>query len=211
MRLLAVFIMFFLATPINAKAEASSEQASQPKASGMIYATVKVSDDLKTEFLDGPNSELPDDIITKISPLLMTKARDTHAAMPADDGIYRVAVDWKIVSVDGQDQMKFEYRNAEPYPIRKVEPVYSLRNSTTPVEIVYRVDVATDGSVTGVSRDAGSSGNTDLYRAGREAIKRWKFFPRYKDGVAVAGDVQIPLTFNDPTDLRLEVPQVHGL
>lgn len=213
MRLTAIFIMVFLALPVHAQEEADSAEASQPKARGMIYATLKISDDSKTEFVDGPKSELPETIIAQVSPALMTKARQTHGATPAEDGIYRLAIEWRIVSVNGQDQMKFDYSNSEPYPVLKLEPEYTRRHATTSIEIVYRVGVAPDGSVTDVVRDDGLSGHTDLYHAGRTAIKRWKFSPQYKDGVAVAGDVQIPLVFGDDPSFenQMDVPRAHGL
>ncbi len=213
MRFVAIFIMLFLAFPANATEEAESAQASQPKAQGTIYATLEVADDLKTEFLDGPNSELPDEIIAQVSPSMMAKARDTHRATPAEDGIYRIAIDWKIVSVNGQDQMKFEYSNSEPFPILRIEPEYSQRHATTPVEIVYRVGVAPDGSATEISRKAGSTGNASLYHAGRTALKRWKFSPQYKDGVAVAGEISLPLVFNNNNNFedQIDVPKAHGL
>ncbi len=209
MRLTAVFIMLFLAVPVNAEEETSA-QANEPTAQGMIYATVQIAEDMKAEFVDGPNSELPADIVAKVSPSLMTKARNAHMAAPTDDGIYRVAIDWKVVSDNGQDQMKFGYSNSDAFPVRKVEPVYSQQNFTTPVEIVYRISVAADGSVTEVNRSAESGGNMDLYRAGRNALKQWEFSPRYKDGIAVATDMDFPLVFELKAD-EAHGPQMHGL
>lgn len=211
MRTIAVLIMLFLASPASAAQETGNEQASEPRARGMIYATLQVADDSKVAFLDGPNSGLPEDIIEKISPSLMAKAREAHAATPAEDGMYRVAIDWKIVSVNGQDQMTFEFSNSEPFPIRKVAPVFQRRNATVPVEIVYRIGVAADGTVTDVSRDDGASGDPDLYRAGLRALKQWTFSPRYKDGVAVAGELRFPLVFDLTAETQVHGPQTHGL
>ncbi len=211
MRMVAVLILRFLSVPVNAEQEPGSEQASQAKAHGMVYATAKVADDLKTEFLDGPNSELPDTVIAKLSPSLMAKARKAHAAAPAEDGIYRVAIDWKVISVNGQDQMKFEFSNSEPFPIRKVKPVYRRQNATMSVEIVYRIGVAPDGTVTDISRDDGSSGDPDLFRAGRKALKQWTFSPRYKNGVAVADELRFPLVFDLTAETEVYGAQSHGL
>src|SRR5690606_21931204 len=137
--------------------------------------------------------------------------REAHKAAPAEDGIYRVAIDWKIIAVNGQDQMKFAYSNAEPFPVLQIMPEYTRRHATKPIEIVYRVAVAPDGSVTDVNRDDGNSGNTDLYHAGRTALKKWKFSPRYKDGVAVSGDLPVPLVFNDLENFedQIDVPKGH--
>lgn len=211
MRLITVLAMFFLTLPASGMEDAGTEQADQPKAQGMIYATVKVADDLKTEFLDGPNSELPAEIVAKVSPSLMTRARQAHSASPVEDGVYRVAIDWNIVSVDGQEQMKFAFSNAQAFPVRQVKPVFRRQNSTQPVEITYRIGVAADGSVTGVERDDESSGNPDLYRAGREALKQWQFSPRYQDGIAVAEEIRYPLTFDLTAEQEAVGPQMRGL
>lgn len=200
MRLMAIFsILFLLAAAVNAK-----EETGEPRAQGTIYATLEIADDLKAEFVHGPESELPEDIITKLSPLFVAKAREAHTKAPAEDGIYRVAIDWKIVTVGGQEQMKFEYRNAEPFPVQRVIPEYPRLNMPTPVEVVYRIALASDGSVTDVRRDEESAANADFYHAGREALKQWKFTPRYEEGIATAWEVQLPLVFQLPCESSCE-------
>ncbi|MBN8799609.1 MAG: TonB family protein, partial [Stenotrophomonas nitritireducens] len=61
-------------------------------------------------------------------------------------------------------------------------------------EVVLKVDVAADGTATGVVVDR-SSGHADLDEAAMDAARQWKFVPAYKDGKAVAGQVRVPVRF----------------
>ena len=61
-------------------------------------------------------------------------------------------------------------------------------------EVVLKVDVAADGTATGVVVDRGS-GHADLDEAAMDAARQWKFVPAYKDGKAVAGQVRVPVRF----------------
>lgn len=213
MRPAILFTAFLLTIPMSATASPDGEPVgeTEPKAQGMIYATVQVAEDFKAEFLDGPHSGLPDDIVEKVAPSLMAKARKAHITTPAEDNTYRVAIDWNIVSVDGEDQMKFGYSNSEPYPLKMIEPVFTRTNATRPVEIVYRIDVSADGSVTSVSRAGENTGNADLYHAGLRALKQWKFSPQYKEGLAVATNIDFPLVFDLTADTAVNGPHSHGL
>lgn len=207
MRLIAAFIALLL-IPFTAIPAEESEPGTtgHAGASGAIHATVKIAENLSAEFVDGPDSTLPEAILERIKPSLMAKARGVHLKAPSDDGIYRMAIDWKIVSVNGQDQMKFEYRNSPPYAIQQLAPEFPRMNSTTPIKIVFLLSVEPDGTVSSVNRDEGFSGNTDFYHAGKLALKRWKFSPLFRDGIAVASEVQMPFTFGIPTEHPDEWP-----
>lgn len=207
MRLAAVFIILLLiSVPAIPAEEPGAGDAERSGASGTIYAIVKVKDDSETEFISGPDSNLPGKIIAKVVPALMAKAREAHTRARSDDGIYSVAIDWKITTVDGQDQMRFEYRNSYPYVIQQLAPEFPRMNSPMPVKIVFNLSVEPDGTVSSVHRGEAFPGNPGFYHAGKLAMRRWKFSPRYKDGVAVASDVQIPFTFKIPTHRENEWP-----
>ena len=62
-------------------------------------------------------------------------------------------------------------------------------------EVVLKVEVAADGTASGVTVDR-SSGHVDLDDAAMEAARQWKFVPAYKDGKAVAGKVRVPVRFD---------------
>lgn len=59
----------------------------------------------------------------------------------------------------------------------------------------------------------GSSGNEDLDKAAITAVKGWQFFPRVIDGVPQGGEVIVPVNFQDPCPVELDVddPNVRGL
>ncbi len=61
-------------------------------------------------------------------------------------------------------------------------------------EVVLKVDVAADGTATGVVVDR-SSGHADLDEAALEAARKWTFNPARKAGRAIAGQVRIPVRF----------------
>lgn len=60
--------------------------------------------------------------------------------------------------------------------------------------VLVRVHVAADGAVVSAEM-AGSSGYDVLDRAATDAVRRWRFRPAARDGVAVADVVDVPVRF----------------
>jgi protein TonB len=42
----------------------------------------------------------------------------------------------------------------------------------------------------------GGVGSRSLDRAASDAVRRWRFRPAVREGQAVAGTIQVPITFN---------------
>lgn len=61
--------------------------------------------------------------------------------------------------------------------------------------VVLRVEVLANGSAGAVSL-AKSSGHELLDEAALEAVRRWKFVPAKRDGIAVTTSVNVPINFN---------------
>jgi protein TonB len=60
---------------------------------------------------------------------------------------------------------------------------------------VLRVHVGADGVPYAVDV-VDSSRSRLLDRAAADAVKRWRFRPAQRDGQAVSGQVQVPISFN---------------
>lgn len=61
--------------------------------------------------------------------------------------------------------------------------------------VVLRVEVLANGSA-GVVSIAKTSGHDLLDEAALEAVRRWKFVPAKRDGIAVNSSVNVPINFN---------------
>jgi len=75
-------------------------------------------------------------------------------------------------------------------------PTAALRAGATG-EVVLRIDVDAQGRPTDVTV-VSSSRNRELDRAALRAVRRWRFEPAMRDGVAVAGTVQQSIQFDVP-------------
>ncbi len=60
--------------------------------------------------------------------------------------------------------------------------------------VVLRVEVTRGGAPASV-RVASSSGFSELDAAALRAVRRWRFAPARRAGVAVAGAVEVPIVF----------------
>lgn len=84
-----------------------------------------------------------------------------------------------------------------PIPGQNPPPAYpaaAMRRSETGT-VVVRVQVDASGAPGGVALIR-RSGSRDLDRAAMEAVRRWRFQPAQRDGVPVAGSVDIPIDFS---------------
>lgn len=72
-------------------------------------------------------------------------------------------------------------------------PLEALRNQQEGT-VLMRVSIAPDGSVTDV-RILETSHSRILDRAAVEAVQRWKFAPAMRDGLPVAGEIDVPIDF----------------
>jgi protein TonB len=61
--------------------------------------------------------------------------------------------------------------------------------------VLLRVHVGPDGRPYSVDLVQGS-GSRVLDRAASDAVRRWRFRPAVRGGQAVAGEVQVPVTFD---------------
>ena len=86
---------------------------------------------------------------------------------------------------------------ATPVPIDSPAPRYppaALRRGESGT-VVLRVHVGPDGVPYAVDL-VDSSRSRLLDRAATDAVKRWRFRPAQRDGQAVSGQVQVPISFN---------------
>lgn len=60
--------------------------------------------------------------------------------------------------------------------------------------VVLRVTVEADGSTSDVVVEQ-SAGSRALDRAAQQALRRWRFQPAYRNGVAIRSDVRVPVKF----------------
>jgi protein TonB len=84
-----------------------------------------------------------------------------------------------------------------PVPIESPAPRYppsALRRGESGT-VVLRVHVGADGVPYAVDV-VDSSRSRLLDRAATDAVKRWRFRPAQRDGQAVSGQVQVPISFN---------------
>lgn len=84
-----------------------------------------------------------------------------------------------------------------PVPITSPAPDYpreAFRNGESGT-VLIRVHVGADGVPFAVDL-VESSRSRSLDRAASDAVKRWRFRPAQRDGRPVAGEVQIPISFN---------------
>lgn len=64
-------------------------------------------------------------------------------------------------------------------------------------DVVLRIDVGADGRATAVNVERGSR-HRSLDRAAVQAVRRWRFQPAMRDGVAVPGTVRQTIRFDPP-------------
>ena len=87
--------------------------------------------------------------------------------------------------------------SAVPQPLSSPAPRYpreAQRRGETGT-VLLRVHVGPDGTPYSVDLVQGS-GSRALDRAASDAVRRWRFRPAIRNGQAVAGTVQVPITFN---------------
>jgi protein TonB len=87
--------------------------------------------------------------------------------------------------------------SAVPQPLSSPAPRYprdAQRRGETGT-VLLRVHVGPDGTPYSVDLVQGSGSRT-LDRAASDAVRRWRFRPAVRDGQAVAGEVQVPVTFD---------------
>jgi protein TonB len=87
--------------------------------------------------------------------------------------------------------------NAVPQPLSSPAPRYpreAQRRGETGT-VLLRVHVGPDGKPYSVDLVQGS-GSRSLDRAASDAVRRWRFRPAVREGQAVAGTIQVPITFN---------------
>lgn len=90
-----------------------------------------------------------------------------------------------------------ELSASSPVPIESPEPRYparALRRGQSG-EVLLRIHVDARGMPARVEV-VSSSGSTDLDRAARDAVRRWRFRPAMRNGTAAAGIVNVPITFD---------------
>jgi len=86
--------------------------------------------------------------------------------------------------------------DSEPVPVNRVQPDYPASAYRDRVEGTVLVGIVVDpegraGTVDLVRR----SGNRELDRAAVDAVKQWTFEPAVRNGRAVEGRVEVPVTF----------------
>jgi protein TonB len=87
--------------------------------------------------------------------------------------------------------------SAVPQPLSSPAPRYpreAQRRGETGT-VLLRVHVGPDGKPYSVDLVQGS-GSRALDRAASDAVRRWRFRPAVRGGQAVAGEVQVPVTFD---------------
>jgi RNA polymerase sigma factor (sigma-70 family) len=92
--------------------------------------------------------------------------------------------------------------DTQPKPTFQATPQYpvELRQSNTPGQAVVSFIVQDDGSLRDVH--AVTYTHPDFAAAAEEAVKRWKFSPGQKGGVAVNALMQMPIVFSISTEKR---------
>jgi len=60
--------------------------------------------------------------------------------------------------------------------------------------VILRVTVEADGSTSDVIVEQ-SAGARSLDRAAQQALRRWRFQPAYRNGVAIRSEVRVPVKF----------------
>ncbi|MBJ6980501.1 energy transducer TonB [Luteimonas sp. MC1572] len=90
-----------------------------------------------------------------------------------------------------------ELSASSPVPIESPGPRYptrALRRGQSG-EVLLRIHVDARGMPAQVEVIS-SSGSTDLDRAARDAVRRWRFRPAMRNGAPAAGVVNVPITFD---------------
>jgi protein TonB len=87
--------------------------------------------------------------------------------------------------------------SAVPQPVSSPAPRYPrvAQRRGDSGTVLLRVHVGPDGVPYSVDLVQGS-GSRELDRAASDAVRRWRFRPAVRNGQAVAGTVQVPITFN---------------
>ncbi len=91
--------------------------------------------------------------------------------------------------------------NPSDFPVSEVRippPVYPKDSvdAGSGGTIMLLIDVAADGSITGVSVESATTSDRRLVAAAAKNAWDWKFTPQVKDGKPVAGRVRVPVTFS---------------
>jgi TonB family protein len=91
--------------------------------------------------------------------------------------------------------------NPSDFPVGEVRippPVYPKDSvdAGSGGTIMLLIDVAADGSITGVSVESATTSDRRLVAAAAKNAWDWKFTPQVKDGKPVAGRVRVPVTFS---------------
>lgn len=87
--------------------------------------------------------------------------------------------------------------SSDPVPVSSPPPRYpadAMRRGESG-DVLVRVQVGADGVPTAVEV-ARSSHSRSLDRAAIDAVRQWRFQPARRDGQAVEGTVQVPISFN---------------
>jgi protein TonB len=90
-----------------------------------------------------------------------------------------------------------ELSASSPVPIDSPGPRYPARalRRRQSGEVLLRIHVDARG-VPAQVEVISSSGSTDLDRAARDAVRRWRFRPAMRNGAPAAGVVNVPITFD---------------
>lgn len=98
-------------------------------------------------------------------------------------------------ATEGVGTSDFDQR---PEPISQVPPTYppELARAKIGGKVSLEVKVGEDGRV--VDARVANSSRSEFEKPALEAVRRWRFRPPTRDGVAVASFIVVPLTFNPP-------------
>lgn len=187
----------FLATMLLAMGSITVADDSPALQEGVIQATVSVNAKGVPLLVEGPEGALAEDILKQLEPAFLGKARDVHTGA-ATDATYRLAIDWKLVALDGDaQQLQFDYRSSDVSPLVRVKPLHppGFASIQGPVEVQLRFLVNPDGTASNVTWVEATPAYREFFENAKAAIKRWRFVPKYADGVAVAREVAMPMVF----------------
>lgn len=125
--------------------------------------------------------EEPDEEALADQPRLIEPPRPT-APLPREDATPAARAPSQVAS--------------SPVPISQVPPRYPQRAMRRGEEGLVRVkvEVGADGEPSSVSVET-SSQSRELDRAALDAVRRWRFQPAKRDGIAVAGTLIVPIEF----------------
>lgn len=183
---------------LAASAVAVAEDREDVVKSGSIYAVVDAAADGSLSFAEPPSGGLPESILAQLEPTFLSRVREAHADVE-EEATYHVAIDWKLVRTGDKEQLQFDYKTSDPKPLVLVEPAFPtlLIAPEEDMEVILRFTVNPDGSVENVARGGGNP-RREFFENARDAVRQWSFVPKYKNGIAVPWDVQLPILFLKP-------------